>query len=858
MLEATRKKDPVIPLVPPKDLKKPGSLTPRPGKGDAKAAATTAVPAKKPGDAKAGGPPIPAPSSGGPLPETDYPKNIKHNPKFPKNVAFSFDLPKEDLEAVVKWISDLTGKNFILTEKVKGRKISIFSPRKVRIGEAWKAFLSALEVNGLTVVPSGNYLKLVEQRDANQMPITTLPDKEPVPDDDRFLTRLIPVKHVELAEIQNVINKLKGRGSDLTPYAPTNTLILSDTAANIRRILKIIERLDVPTGGRERIFLRKIKHATASDIASKLNELFGDKSGKKPRGQAQPVTPHAPPTPGRPPPPPAPQPPPTPGTTPAMLPPEADEDVRVSKIISDERTNMLIIVAQDRAYSKVVQLIKELDIPLPGGEGRVRVHYLENAEAEEMATVLASLAAGSAKTGPRPPTAPGAKGAAAGASLFEGELKITADKATNSLIIIGTEKDYRALKDIIAKLDMRRNQVFVETVIMEVAIDRQKDQKVSFTGGKGFSVNGQTVPLMFGNNPADTLFLTPAALTGFGAILRGPDVPGTTGALGSSTTTTSTTGTFSLGTGIPSFGAFLQFLQSNQDTNVLSTPHILATDNKDAELTVGEKVPFISGATTSLGALAGAAGGLPGLLTTSVTREDVSLKLSIKPRINESSYVTMDVNNEISELGAVEPTTNQPKTTKRTVKTTVIVKDGSTIVVGGLMKNIVSEGSSKIPILGDIPVLGFFFRKKNNRMAKTNLLIFLTPHIIRTPQDFRRIFEKKMQERQEFLEKFSKAGIDSPFTVDYGKKHGPLEEVNQYGGKFEEAIRDQERMDKEAKEAQDKRDELKGKKKKKKGPAPLLGPDGKPVKGGETKGVPDPKADPPVREGFVVTDDGEE
>jgi general secretion pathway protein D len=709
------------------------------------------------------------------------PKSERHFRPWSRARRGRIDFDKADIRDVAKFISEITGKNIILSDKARAGKLTIFSPAPVTRGEAYQAFLAALEVNALTVVSSGKFLKVVPQRDAKEMPGAIYDDPKRPPNDDQMVTAILRVQNGDAKEIHNVVAQLKNKNGFTIVYAPTSSIIVADVAANVRRLSRIVKLLDVSTASRERVWTIKVEHATARELADELNQVFAERSGQ---ASPSPLRPAAPPPAGQP--------------AATVIGETIDvKDLKVSRLIADDRTNQLIVVATEPVYLRLLALVARLDVKLSHDEGRVHVYYLQNADAEAMAGVLSGIISGAAAKRPgstsaapasRGPGASARLGGAAGTisasgSFFEGELKVNADKATNSLVVFASAQDFARLKKVIERLDIRRRQVFVEAVIMEVSTTKQRDLGVALSGGTTIDVNGQQVPIFGGTTlgKLSSLALDPSALTGLAALVRGPDIAGTKGLAGSS------------GLGIPSIGVVLRALQTTTDVNVLSTPHILTSDNEEAEILVGQNVPFITGGGyggNNLAALSSLAGGstptsaLSNLSTLgiggfpNIQRQDVALTLKVTPQINASDFVKLKIEEEVADLAGDDPLRG-PTTTRRKAKTVISVKDQQTVVIGGLVRDNYSEDVSKVPILGDIPILGYFFRNTTKRVEKRNLLLFLTPYIIQDPSDFQRIFKRKMQEHQEFLERFASHTKEYRTSIDYTKRHGLLEEVNQ-------------------------------------------------------------------------------
>jgi general secretion pathway protein D len=588
--------------------------------------------------------------------------------------------------------------------------------------------------------------------------------------------------------MRNVLNFFISKDADLQIFPP-DTLIVSDLGLNMRRLDHLIEQLDVP-GGSEEIHIVSVQFAGAQELATKLTEIFqaqqtGPKTGvQRQIGVAEPIQPVQP---G--------QPVPIPGGVQAGA--GSGGPVQVSKIIAEERTNKLIVIAGAKSFARVAELIKQLDVP--SGEGGVHVYYLENAKAEDVAATMQSLAQGLSsstqrRTGPGAPAgAAPAAGAAPGggapgtADLFSGQVKITADKNTNSLVVIASQADYRNLVKVVERLDIRRRQVFVEAVIMEVNLENDTDFGASMHGGEvinnvNFRGTQGAAPLVIGSELGGLSSLggisSLASLGGFLAGIQGPAI---------------TVAGFS----IPSFSIVLNALQSSSDVNVISTPHVIMTDNTEGEITVGQNVPFQAGYTagslTGLSSTLGTTGtttptsttaastallGLGGLggLIAPIQRQNVELRLRIKPQINESDFVRLEVDEQTEEIASIDKTLG-PTTDKRTAKTTVVAKDQETVVIGGMIQERVTKSVQKVPILGSLPILGWLFRNESTKKQKTNLLLFLTPYIIRDQSDYRRIFERKMAERAEFVKRFYGDEENYSAPVDYTRKLGPLQRV---------------------------------------------------------------------------------
>ncbi len=665
----------------------------------------------------------------------------------PPNHMVDFTLEDADLQELITAISTITGKRFIYGGKVRNIKVNIYAPKnqKISIAEAYQTFLSVLETNGLTVIPHGKFLKIVESAGVATQTTPIYGSGQPVPPDDRYITRLYRLAHVSAEEASGLLGKFKSKDGDISVYAPGNLLILTDTATNIRRMLQLVEEVDVGATG-DQLWVEPIHYTTATEITQRLNEIFDIKGGAPPA---------------------------KPGT--AAL----SADTRITKLIPEDRSNSLIIVATERAYLRVLELIRRLDVP-QNGEGEIHVMSLQHAMAEELAATLNTILTGAAAA-----KQPGQAGVPASAGIFEGVIKVTADKATNSLVVTSSLRDYGALRNVIDRLDMARRQVFIEAVIMDLSVDHQNQFGIGYHGGDKTALagaNGDT--LMYGGlNPIGTIGTPDVnSLQGLALGVRGPDIPNTTNLLGT-------------GISIPAFGVALNALATSGDANVLATPHVIATDNVAAEIYVGENIPLQTNVGSGLSSLAGAAGaagasalgglgGLGGLAYGggfSAPRQDVGTKIKVVPHINDSNEVRLELTEEISERGASSGALGVVSVTKRTAQTTVVVQDQQTVVIGGLMRDALTRSEKKIPVLGDIPVLGVLFKTTSTQKRKTNLLLILTPYVVRHPDDLRTVFERKMQERQEFLDRYFVFGDQKQYDPpkDYARTNGLLEEIRQ-------------------------------------------------------------------------------
>ena len=618
------------------------------------------------------------------------------------DIITNFDFPDADVVEIAKTLGKLTCLNFILDKDVRGR-ISIVSNSAISVGDAWKAFLSALDTNQLTLVPSGRYLRIVRQNIARDKNLKIYSGAY-APETDGMITRVLPLKYINSEDVRKVFMQILSPTTRMLAYEQTNTLIITDTASTIKKIVDIIALLDVE-GYDESLHVMKIRHASAEEIAKLIDQLLPGQSagiGAPPgvarfgKGFAQRKT---------------------------------KEGGVISQIIADARTNSLIVNANAKGVQQVRELLKKLDtkVKVSAGGSRIHVVYLQYADAEQVATTLNNLAAGSSSGATGKPALPGSM-SPSNAVLFEGNVKVAADKPTNSLVVTASPTDFAVIKRVLGKLDIARDQVYVEAIIMELSLD------------KSFNISSSIVKM-----PEGVGFVPdPSALQNF---LLNP-VAGLQGLSlgwghGNQTNITTPDGK---SISVKSISGLITALQNNANSNILATPQILTLDNQEASIEIGESVPVPS--VTQVQGVGAAQ---------SFTREKVSLALTIKPQINKiSNFVKLDIKQKFQDFNnrsvprALEG--QSYGTIERSSQTTVVVQDQDTVVLGGLMRDKIIESASKVPILGDVPILGWLFRSKSTQSQKTNLLVFITPRVIKNYQTVRTILDRKLEERDEFLE----------------------------------------------------------------------------------------------------------
>lgn len=661
-------------------------------------------------------------------------ESVHTNKPLPDDAKVWLDFQETPLADVIKWFSEKMQKNFILQERLSKAKITIMSPSSVTIKEAYKTFLTVLSVNNVTVVPNGKFTIVMTEKESVSTNIPYYGKQKSLPYTFLMVATVVRVVNTEAKEMQKVLNIFRGKGGSLLVF-DEKTILIVDYAVNIRKMLKIVADLDTPRPETEipEFFFVKLKYVTPSDAKKTLEEIFKPLSSQKTKRNKKSVD------------------------LPSLAEisnksrskaskdrrsknrklseAPADDDVaNFFHIVADDRSEQLVFLTTKANYKLAIGILSKIDTQVDG-EGEVHVVPLQNAKAKDLVSTLSKVVQYKR-------SGKGSKSS----SIFEGEVSLSADESTNSLVVVASLRDYKSLKNVIKELDQRRKQVFVEAIIMEVTVQESSEYGLAYGAG-GFSadINGESVPIFFGKALTTP---TPGFVSGMlssSSVSDTEDIPGI--------------GVFG---GVPSVGMLLNAAKSDTNVNVMSTPHILTTDNEEAEITVGETVPFPSG--TIINSTAGS--------TVTYTREDVALKLKIKPQINDGGYMTLDVEQEVTELGA--QTSYGYITTKRSAKTIVNAENEQTIVIGGLMKDYVSEYENKIPLLGDIPILGNLFKYTTKSNKKSNLLLILTPHIIESTADFDRIYQKKTKEREEFAKKFYGTIKDIQNNVFMEKKRGML------------------------------------------------------------------------------------
>ncbi len=569
----------------------------------------------------------------------------------------TLNLKDADIRTFIETVAEATERNFVVDPRVKA-KVTVISARPMDREEVYQVFLSVLQVHGYAAVQVGQIIKILPDVNAKQGPVATAGERSQGTGDE-LVTRVVHIKHVPAAQMVPILRPLVPQQGHLAAYPNSNVLIVSDRAANIQRLISIIDRIDRPDS--QEIEIVPLQHASATEVVRIINTLT--RQGAPQGGQV-------------------------PGST---------------TLAADERSNSILLSGDSAARLRIRGLIAHLDTPLEGG-GNSQVIFLKYAKASELAPILLGISRFEAREAQQ-------GGTAATSSTGSNEVNIQADDTNNALVITASPAKYESLRRIVYQLDVRRAQVLVEAIIAEVSTGLSKELGVQFAYlpterssgttpavGALFPNTGANLPALFADSVSDTLGAVSSGFFAGAVKLSGKD----------------------------RFAALLRALEGDVATNILSTPTLVTLDNEEAEIVVAQNVPFITGQYTNTGS--GTDTAVNPFQT--IEREDVGLTLRITPQINEGDSVKLDVEQEVSSLSP-SPVATDLITNKRSIKTTVLVRDQQTIVLGGLIEDTFSDNVQKVPLLGDIPLLGHLFKSTTTTKDKKNLMVFIRPVIIR-------------------------------------------------------------------------------------------------------------------------------
>ena len=591
------------------------------------------------------------------------------NPSFAQD--FTVNLKDTDIQEFIEFVSDVTGTTIVIDPSVKG-KVKVVSSKPVSKAELYDLFLSILDVHGYTAVRSGGVVRVIPNKNARSAPVDVISGTSII--NDEYVTQVIRLKNVSAAKLIPVLRPLVPQQAHMAAYAPSNAIIISDIRANINRISEIIDRMDESAVKETEII--QLRYGVATDVVEMLKALEKSRTGEG-----------------------------------------ADANDEAT-LVADKRTNSVIVTADEVSIERVNGLIDYLDIPLEQS-GNVRVRYLEYADATEVAEVLTRVMQNLARLDDE------SRGQSRSANAAKSTIE--SDASTNSLIMTADTDEMAALESVISRLDIRRAQVLVEAIIVEMEIVEGRELGLQWlfandSGVYGSSISTSSAQQARNAGIAQALLPQDSTSTDIGVRdLAGAlaQVPGST-----------------FGWGVVDEGltmtTILNALQSQGNANILSTPSVIALDNEEAFITVGQQVPFVTGSYTNTGSSNGVANPFQ-----TIQRENVGVTLQVTPQINEGDSVVMDIVQEVSSISQQVLSASDVITNERKIETKVMAQDGDIVVLGGLVKDDIQDSRQGVPVLSGIPIIGRLFRNDVVSVTKSNLLVFIRSTIIRDDEDLR-------------------------------------------------------------------------------------------------------------------------
>jgi general secretion pathway protein D len=583
----------------------------------------------------------------------------------------SVNFEQADIRTVLKTIGDITGINFVVDENVHGT-VTVMFTTKIRVGQLYEILESILEVQGYAAVPAGNLVKIVPKAEATKRNLQVRIGSDPseIPKNDTVVTQIMPLRYADVDEVSQIIQPFLAEGSQMAVYQKTNSLVVIDNSSNIQHIAKIVQQLDVPSL-KEQPTVFNLQYASAQVLSEQITDIIRKSQ----------VT----------------------STQSARLRSTSPTGTGF-RIHPDVRTNSLIVFANIRDTETIERLIEQLDVPRPSGANNVHVIYLKNAQSKEVAESLNAVLASLRMTGALEAAQP---------------IQVTADEGTNALVIAASPQDFEVVAEIAQKLDIVREQVLVEMLIVEVSEETLKELGIDWAtideavsdGYRGF------------------------AQTNFGP--RADFITGDFDGL--------SVGAFRATASGVGIAAILNALERERDVDILSTPHIVTSNHQKASIIVGENIPFVTQSRITE---------TTDLVTPTVIKtfeyKDVGITLEITPHISQGGLVRLEINSEFTKLleTVTSTSTDTPTTAKRKAETVVSMNSGSTIVIGGLIRDDKVTVETKVPLVGDVPLLGALFKHQTDNLQKTNLLIFITPYVLGNQQDLEQMTEMKKREMQ--------------------------------------------------------------------------------------------------------------
>ncbi len=575
--------------------------------------------------------------------------------------SYTVNFKDTDIQEVIKFVAEATGKTIVISPRVKGR-IKVISQTTVRQDELFELFLSILEVHDFTAVEVDGVVKVLPLKNARSSPVKVNKKRASELNTNGFVTEVIQLRNIEAAKVLPLLRPLIPQHSHVSSYSDSNVIVLVDSAPNIAKVREILERID--TAALPTVEVVSLQYADAEDLVNTITQLSrNEKQGSTPANQLQ--------------------------------------------VVADKRNNSVLLSGEDVQRKRARELIKKLDVA-PQQLGNVRVVYLNYAKAVDIAAVLTKVSQNMLSASP------------SGEEGSPGGITVEADEDTNALLLTGSGDMLNSLVQVIERLDIRREQVLVEAIIVEINVTDNENLGIDWlfgdsdAGAFGSSINDGSIA---GSVAAGAVQGGDTGLATIASALSGR-VGQTLAGVG--------------GSGGENFVLLLTALQQNNDTNILSTPSLVTMDNKEASISVGQSVPFRTGSFSSTG---NGGGGVTNPFTT-IQRQDVGISLTVTPQVNDDGKILLDIAQEVSSLSSTTPAASADLITNQSrIETQVLSSDGEIIVLGGLMKDDVQDSDQRIPILGSIPILGNLFKSQRTNVTKNNLMVFIRSKIISTDED---------------------------------------------------------------------------------------------------------------------------
>lgn len=588
--------------------------------------------------------------------------------------TWTVNFKDSDIQEVIKFVADATGKTVVIDPLVKG-KVKVISTDPLNQQQLYDLFLSVLDIHGFTALQNGEVVRIIPSKEARSTPMP-LSDRVET-SNAGYITQVIPLHNVSANKVLPVLRPLVPQQSHLAAYEAGNAIVIADTAANVARIRSLIARIDQASVVETELV--KLKYAQADELINVLNQLNKQEAGQAGAGQKQ-------------------------------------------QMVADKRTNAVLIRGDDLARQEMKTLIRRLDQPGPQ-TGNVRVVYLEYANASSVAKSLTNVIQNMHGSG----------GAAKGGSATATRATVEADEDTNALLITAEGDMLESLLQVVKRLDIRRAQVLVEAIIVELEDTQGRDLGIEWLFQNDSGAFGSSAQ-------------SPSTLKGVASSALSDDANSQGGLADALTSITGQTLGVGRVTDSLSFSVLINALEANTNANILSTPNLLTMDNHPAAITVGQSVPFVTGQFTNTGDSTN-----PQNPFQTIERESIGINLQVTPHINEGNTVLLEVVQEVSSL--TNTILSDVVTNERKIDTQILVDDGETVVLGGLIKDDLQDVEQRVPVLGSIPLLGRLFRSTSTELRKTNLLVFIRAKIIRdgkelvgaTAEKYRYIREQQQQ-----------------------------------------------------------------------------------------------------------------